>query len=741
MPPAIAIDEGDQVSLAQFAEFWWAEERPAGGRDGSGFKGFLGKKQALMRMRSRGGRQFPSHVGTAGRARAYRLGDLIAWGLPNGADDSDKTYELERRAAAVDPLWHLERVQDSACRRIGARETRLLTTAGVGALHALPRSTGPGGQLEKAFSKGPYAVEELIAADQRIVNREPNFASVIPTLLLEVRDYPGTTDRLLGCISVLVEAGLDVNRILESTLDRLDPGDGLSFGTARNGPSLDRLMTIAADPHAGQRILDLAAGEGGLLVELARAAGGQAVLTGFEPNPEAWAIAKVRCSVSGVSVDLRCEDCLDRSSVLPPSDVVVANPPYGKRRGYVRWLNLAEGCLTPTGRAVMVMPAVSTEPETSSWKEVGSDRADIVALTPSRMRKDTGRVLGLWVLEAQPRDEILFLDASGMGTQQGTRMELGESELGEFRELIEAWRQSQPLPAEDQVHWKRSPRPEAKIHRAELLAESRRVPWEALDEALNLTEQLSVLVNGPLGSSMGSQGKGMVVKLKSKLHKTLLDGIRSGDSTTSSETEGKAVAAKHGIDLPMVLTEPVETVGRASTVEERGEPVTELFRPWNAKTDPDRRSGARGSANERGAWERNIGEYFEQLLHIAVRAEASLQYRRRVDLPGAPGLWRDLVGRYKSFSIADKFIREIDMSFVSLMPTGTLGHSHIPEFELIESQLAVGELMVELYTQWVLAKKMPDARSRFLQPIPVPEGLLEVGRSLQDHVPLSRPLW
>ena len=169
--------------------------------------------------------------------------------------------------------------------------------------------------------------------------------------------------------------------------------------------------------------------------------------------------------------------------------------------------------------------------------------------------------------------------------------------------------------------------------------------------------------------------------------------------------------------------------------------MTELFRPWNAKTDPDRRSGARGSANERGAWERNIGEYFEQLLHIAVRAEASLQYRRRVDLPGAPGLWRDLVGRYKSFSIADKFIREIDMSFVSLMPTGTLGHSHIPELELIESQVAVGELMVELYTQWVLAKKMPDARSRFLQPIPVPEGLLEVGRSLQDHVPLSRPLW
>ena len=112
---------------------------------------------------------------------------------------------------------------------------------------------------------------------------------------------------------------------------------------------------------AGDRLLDAFTGSGTLAIEAAQAFS-PAEVVGIDKNPNAVAGARKNAGVAGVSESIRFlnADARFLEQFFPKSvfDVVVANPPYGKRLGrsenlyrlYLDFLRSAKTVLRPGGR-------------------------------------------------------------------------------------------------------------------------------------------------------------------------------------------------------------------------------------------------------------------------------------------------------------------------------------------------------------------------------------------------------
>ena len=288
-------------------------------------------------------------------------------------------------------------------------------------------------------------------------------------------------------------------------------------------------MVAAADPHPGEHVLDLASGEGGLLLYAAEQAGGTVELTGYEADPVSWAIAKSRFYLRGLAVDLRLEKSLDGNGSLPTADLVLIDPPLEGRRTYHLWLSLAARCVGAGGRAVVVLPAISLDTSRKEWREVGAQVAIVVRAT-SRLRVDHGDALALWVLDARPGPEVLMIDASRLGRHRGLLSDVGVDEAELLRNAVRAWRSDEPVDEGMQLSVATVPRSELDRPDAELFPrgkfKSRRSEWsvqasepahEDLVEAQKLVGRLADLVNGPLASYTSEEHRRAVKRLMVRL--------------------------------------------------------------------------------------------------------------------------------------------------------------------------------------------------------------------------------
>lgn len=135
-------------------------------------------------------------------------------------------------------------------------------------------------------------------------------------------------------------------------------------------PRLRALMIALAGLRAGQRVVDPACGTGGLLVDAARAVGGEALtLRGCEISLRTARVAWMRLWLAG-----RADAVIDSRDALDPSekgafgenDRVLCDPPWGSgvegigsgrpQSDEEAFLALAVDSLAPGGRAVVTVP-------------------------------------------------------------------------------------------------------------------------------------------------------------------------------------------------------------------------------------------------------------------------------------------------------------------------------------------------------------------------------------------------
>lgn len=231
------------------------------------------------------------------------------------------------------------------------------------------------------------------------------------------------------------------------------------------------LMVRLAGRHAGT-VCDPACGEGGLLLSAAIHPGWDdpkpTRLVGFEINADILRTARSRFFLYGVSADLRHGDVFRiPADELPKSDLVLLDPPLGQKdwgdadvylderwtygvpprtSADLAWIQLAVQCLDESGSAIVV---TTTGPTFRGGPEAQIRRAmleagvvEAVVQLPSRLRADTSIPLVLWILQS-PRpgiDQVLFVDASTLGTTSRSQHTLDESDIERVVMAVRAYR-------------------------------------------------------------------------------------------------------------------------------------------------------------------------------------------------------------------------------------------------------------------------------------------------------------
>jgi len=555
----------DEVSLAEFVALWWADEAPeAGGWEASeNFKKFLDRKQASVRMLRLNRPGFPSTVGSSPRSGLYRLGDLVSWIVSDHGDGTEVYDQLQTRLSRVPPLWHLRRAVDACRRQLGAESSRSLAVAAIVALHCLRLRPGLERQppaARKLTSAGHETIAQLRIEAQAIEKSAPELKGVFERLLDGIPDRVEEAGRLITAAADAIVSGAHATGLVDWVLGSFAPARTADGGSTLTEISLSRLMIAAGNPRPGERILDLATGQGSLLICAAEESGEPAHLAGFEPDPLAWAIAKSRFYLHGLTVDLTLGKSLGGSVHPKKADLVLVDPPLKSRLTFREWLSLASDCTGPGGRAVVVLPAVTLSKIRREWREFGPEQVGIIVKSPNRLRRDLGDALALWVLDDKPEGQILLVDASNLSQRQETLNLVGSHEADSLRHTIRLWRtegraevtapvvaravsrpekdpalsghpakamvpNSLSLDAEEMNTHFITSRSGSRESEAELFggnqfpAVTADVVAKAVSEATELAVRLSVLVNGPLRPYSSEEQRRALSRLVGRLEK------------------------------------------------------------------------------------------------------------------------------------------------------------------------------------------------------------------------------
>jgi type I restriction enzyme M protein len=244
----------------------------------------------------------------------------------------------------------------------------------------------------------------------------------------------------------------------------------------------DRFSEAWSTPHALEFLLarltagastlfDPACGEGGVLLmaavidnQLDGPLGPR--LIGWDINADACQLARTRFFLYDVEADIQCVNSL-REPPLPTVDAVVLDPPYNMRdwgdaatyiserwrygspppsSADMAWLQLAVEALTEHGRAFVLLPPSSLfrggRDELIRRAMLTSGVIDAVVLLPTRLRRNTSIPLILWCLRAEgardPRQDVLLVDASRLGTAGRSTVDLDQSEIDTLVEVLQS---------------------------------------------------------------------------------------------------------------------------------------------------------------------------------------------------------------------------------------------------------------------------------------------------------------
>lgn len=211
-----------------------------------------------------------------------------------------------------------------------------------------------------------------------------------------------------------------------------------------------RLMVRLADPGIEDRVYNACCGSGEIVAAVLghRRDNGADGSWGYQVSghalaSRAWRLAVMNTAVHGCPLDLGGPPPDDLKIVDVrggPYDVVLANPPFtmpdwrspteiapdgwpygepSRHNANFAWLQLIATALTPAGRAVAVMPSITTSVTTSKSRQIRAAMVEhgvircIIEL-PRQMFRETASPLTLWILGGptrRPDHEVLLIDA------------------------------------------------------------------------------------------------------------------------------------------------------------------------------------------------------------------------------------------------------------------------------------------------------------------------------------------
>jgi hypothetical protein len=429
-----AIDLEDRLPLPEFANLEWRTTETKG-QPKSAMLASADNRYSWMRTMQSRGRPLPKPVGGSTRASLYRLGDLLDWVSDRGGVE-----------VVFDPKWALLRAA-----RAFADESQVNTMQ-----DGRPSETAPLDRLRR-FLVGAVLMFALDADSTRLR------VDVVEEMLCDGDDLPGRLSALA------IRSGSDSERLAEQLLSfvpstsraaaraarsaaaMLESGEesppslvaflfehlaGLAAraGVTTTGQSLSRLVAALGSPRAGERVVDPACGEGQLLCAAARREG-DADLAGRDNDGGALLTAEAVLKLNNLTADLDGgpTDSLVLGAELGPADLVLLDPPLGRGRHVARWLRLAAE-LTPTGRAVVVLPGDALRAGRREWTTV-AERVVAVIGCPARLRADTGEAPSVWVLGSDGTDDVLVVDSSSPGA--GT---FGIEQADQLASAVNGWR-------------------------------------------------------------------------------------------------------------------------------------------------------------------------------------------------------------------------------------------------------------------------------------------------------------
>ncbi|WP_189247664.1 N-6 DNA methylase [Streptosporangium pseudovulgare] len=295
------------------------------------------------------------------------------------------------------------------------------------------------------------------------------------------RDFRHRLDRrrehLLAEVVQAVDQAVSVHggaQIFDFLLEALAFADGRRGGEFYTPRSVVSVLVNTVAPRPGERIHDPCCRSGELLASAAahaRRDGGRPLLVdGFTWTADLSEIARMNLMLHGVAGSVRpstekvVNGWLDTSKKF---DVIVTNPPFNmsldhdavdgrawmydappSNNANFAWLQYVVQSLAPGGRAAVLMAyaAVASENPRERFirtRLVEDGRVEAVIALPPQLFPNTGIPVTVWLLgrPREPRGEVLFIDASGLGRPVGrTRRILTDEDVTSIAEAVGEWR-------------------------------------------------------------------------------------------------------------------------------------------------------------------------------------------------------------------------------------------------------------------------------------------------------------
>jgi type I restriction-modification system DNA methylase subunit len=378
----------------------------------------------------------------AGRApRAF-----ILWRLADTMRNVAKPEELMRFVLAT--LVYLE-----ACERAGVERQAIDNRVDVEHEYSWPA-------VREAADDNLAA--HLLDAANAIEDANPTLAELIaPGLSLAHRTDAWVLRTFLDTIEEAAKDAVTTRcALFEEAISRVHEGDRF-LGEFSTPPDLTRLM-VRLGAAQGGTVLDLASGEGGLLLIAALGDDRNGLrpmdLIGYEKNSEIMRVSRARFFLYDVPAELINADVFRVSpDDVPAADLVLLDPPLGvsewgdadvyldDRWSYgvpppnsadMAWLQIAVQSLALGGRAAVLTTPGATfrggrEARIRSALLVAGTVVAVVLL-PGRLRANTSIPLALWVLRT-PDDvaalSVLLVDASQLGETGRSLHSLEEADI------------------------------------------------------------------------------------------------------------------------------------------------------------------------------------------------------------------------------------------------------------------------------------------------------------------------
>ena len=243
----------------------------------------------------------------------------------------------------------------------------------------------------------------------------------------------------------------DVARLGSHLLAEFERAAGRRAGDHFTPAEVAQCMVKLAGPRAHQSVYDPFCKAGELLsaVTVHVTKPDARSLVGQASGDQSWTLTKLNLALHGSDVDLGASPSLalgeDRWAT-DRFDVVLANPPFNQKlwdqsgepddkrwpygvpprdRANFAWLQYVVGKLAPEGRAAILMPNSTTNSVDAAEvgiraRMVSAGVIECVIAIPSQLSVLPQIPASLWMLRAPggaPQEEILFVDATGLGVQ------------------------------------------------------------------------------------------------------------------------------------------------------------------------------------------------------------------------------------------------------------------------------------------------------------------------------------